>query len=79
VETALTYRQMSDLRTQINKMSAADKAQLLDEVWKSLEADALSLTEAQRAELDSRIAQHGERPSDVTPWEEVRTDLFRKS
>ena len=69
---------MSDLRTQIENMSAAEKAQLLDAVWESLEADALSLTEAQRTELDHRIARHEQNPSDVIPWEQVRTALFKK-
>jgi len=42
---------MSDLRSQINILSAAEKAELLDTVWESLEADSASLTDAQRAEL----------------------------
>jgi putative addiction module component (TIGR02574 family) len=49
---------MSDLRSQINSLSAAEKAELLDTLWESLEADSASLTEAQRAELDYRIALH---------------------
>jgi hypothetical protein len=44
---------MSDLRSQINGLSAAEKAELLDTLWESLEADSASLTEAQRAELDA--------------------------
>jgi putative addiction module component (TIGR02574 family) len=63
---------MSDLRNQIESLSTAEKVELLDAVWESLEADALSLTEAQRAELDSRIARHEQNPSDVIPWEQVR-------
>lgn len=47
-------------------------------MWESLEADALSLTEAQRAELDYRIARHEQNSSDVIPWEQVRADLFKK-
>jgi putative addiction module component (TIGR02574 family) len=49
---------MSDLREQINSLSPAEKAELLDAVWESLEADAVSLTNAQRAELDYRISRH---------------------
>ncbi len=52
--------------------------QLLDAVWESLETDALSLTEAQRTELDSRIARHQQNPSEVIAWEQVRADLFKK-
>ena len=69
---------MSDLRNQIESMSAAEKVQLLDAVWQSLEAEARSLTEAQRTELDYRIARHEQHPSDVIPWEQVRAGLFKK-
>jgi putative addiction module component (TIGR02574 family) len=69
---------MSDLRSQINSLSPAEKAELLDTVWESLEADAVSLTDAQRAELDYRIARHEQNPSDVIPWQQVRAGLFRE-
>ncbi len=70
---------MSDLRSQLASLSAAEKAELLDAVWESLESDARSLTEAQKAELDTRIARHEQNPSNVIPWEKVRTELFKKS
>ncbi len=69
---------MSDLRSQINSLSAAEKAELLDTLWESLEADSASLTDAQRAELDYRIARHEQNPSDVVPWQHVRAGLFKK-
>ncbi len=69
---------MSDLRNQIENLSAAEKADLLDVVWESLEADAQSLTDAQRVELDYRIERHEQNPSDVIPWEQVRAGLFKK-
>ena len=69
---------MSDLRHQIENLSASEKAELLDALWQSLEADALSLTDAQRAELGHRIEQHEQNPSDVIPWEQVRASLFKK-
>jgi len=69
---------MGDLKHQIESLSSAEKFELLDVVWESLEADALAITEAQRAELDYRAAQHDQNPSDVIPWERVRADLFRK-
>jgi putative addiction module component (TIGR02574 family) len=70
---------MSDLRSQINSLSAAEKAELLDTVWESLEMDAVSLTDAQREELDHRITRHEQDPSDVIPWQQVRAGLFKKS
>jgi putative addiction module component (TIGR02574 family) len=69
---------MGDFRDQINSLSPAEKAELLDTVWESLEADALSLTDAQRAELDHRIARHEQNPTAVISWEQVRAGLFRK-
>jgi putative addiction module component (TIGR02574 family) len=69
---------MSDLRIQINNLSPAEKAELLDTVWESLEADVASLTDEQTAELDHRIARHEQNPSDVIPWEQVRASLFKK-
>ncbi len=41
------------------------------------EADALWLTDAQRAELDYRIERHEQNPSAVNPWEQVRGDCSR--
>jgi putative addiction module component (TIGR02574 family) len=77
-KTALPLEYMSDLRNQIESLSPAEKAELLDTVWQSLEADSLSLTDAQRAELDYRIATHEQNPSNVIPWEQVRAGLFKK-
>ena len=69
---------MNDFRSHINSLSAAEKAELLDTAWESLEADALPLTVAQRAELDYRITRHEQNPSDVIPWPQVKADLFKK-
>ena len=69
---------MSNLRSQIGELSSTEKAELLDVVWESLEADCLSLTDAQRAELDTRIEHHEQNPSDVIPWEQVRVGLLKK-
>jgi putative addiction module component (TIGR02574 family) len=69
---------MSNLRHQIESLSTAEKAELLDEVWESLEGDVVSLTDAQRAELDHRLARHQQNPSDVVSWEQVKAGLFKK-
>ena len=69
---------MSDFRNEINSLSTAEKVELLDALWESLEADAVSLTDAQRAELDYRIARHEQNPSDVIPWEQVKATLSKK-
>jgi len=69
---------MSNLRNEIGNLSAAEKFELLDALWESLDADELSLTEVQRDELDYRMAQYERDPNEVTPWKQVRADLFKK-
>lgn len=69
---------MSDLRNQIESLSTAEKAELLDAVWESMDAGSLTLTESQRTELDARIARYEQDPSDVIPWRQVRARLFKK-
>ncbi len=69
---------MSNLLQQIDTLSAAEKAELLDALWESLEADSASLTDAQRAELDHRFARHQQNPSDAVPWEQVKAGLSKK-
>jgi len=68
---------MSDLRNQIG-LPPVEKAELLDVVWESLDADAASLGDAQRAELNNPIERHEQNPSDVIPWKQVRAGLFKK-
>ena len=70
---------MRVLRSEVASLSPVEKAELLDALWESLEADAVSLTDAQRAELDYRIARHQQDPSNVIPWGQVKADLFKKS
>ncbi len=69
---------MSDLLDQIDTLSASEKLALLDALWVSLESDDLSLTEAQRTELDHRIALYEQNPQDVIPWEQVKATLLKK-
>ncbi|MDQ6760218.1 MAG: addiction module protein [Acidobacteriota bacterium] len=69
---------MSNLRNEIGSLSTAEKFELLDVLWESLEADDLSLTKVQRDELDHRMAEYERNPDDVIPWEEVRAGLLEK-
>ena len=69
---------MSNLHNEIGSLSAAEKFELLDTLWESLEADVAALTEEQRAELDYRVAKYEQNSSDVVPWEQVTAGLFKK-
>jgi len=66
---------MSDLHNQIRNLSAAEKFDLLDAVWKSLESDPLPLSTEQRAELDYRVARYRQNLADVIPWEMLSAEL----
>jgi len=61
-------------------LTAAERIQLAEDLWDSV-SDApvvLELTEAQRAELDRRLAEHRRDPGTAIPWTDVRADLFKR-
>jgi putative addiction module component (TIGR02574 family) len=65
----------------IEQLTIAERVQLVEEIWDSVAAspERLPLTDAQRQELDRRLALHEREPNRVTPWEEVRAKLQRES
>ena len=69
---------MGNLQNEIGNLSTAEKFDLLDALWQSLEADDLSLTDVQRDELDNRLAQYERNQAEVIPWEQVRANLFKE-
>jgi putative addiction module component (TIGR02574 family) len=69
---------MSHLPQNLERLSAAEKLELLDALWESLESEPPALSAEQRAELDYREAQYRENPAGVLPWEQVKADLLKK-
>jgi len=69
---------MSNLQNEIGNMSAAEKFELLDVPWESIEADSIPPTNKQRAELDYRVSKYQRDPLDVVPWEQVKAGMFKK-
>ena len=66
---------MSDaLREELFKLSAAERLELIEELWDSLAEDdaALALTDEQREDLERRLAEADADPRGGSPWEEVR-------
>ena len=57
----------------IDRLSAGERLQLAEEIWDSLEAELpeFPLSDAQKQELDRRIAAPEANPDAVVPWEEV--------
>jgi len=61
----------------IDRLDVEDRLALVEEIWASICADALifPLSEAQRAELDRRVADDDAFPDDVIPWDEVKRSV----
>jgi putative addiction module component (TIGR02574 family) len=57
----------------IDRLSVPQRLQLVEEIWDSIApaGEQLPLTEAQRNELDRRLAALQAEPANVIPWEEV--------
>jgi len=68
----------SELLNQIESLSLAEKSELLDALWASLETDAGSPSDAQRAELDRRSERLRNNPDNVISWEQVRANLIKE-
>ena len=58
----------------IERLSVEERLVLVEELWDSIAA-ATPLTDAQRGELDRRLADHEAHPDDVVSWEEVESSI----
>ena len=65
--------------TEYMKLSVSERIQLVEDIWDSIAAEApdtVGLSQAQKAELHRRVAEHRADPSTAVPWEQVRAKLF---
>ena len=72
--------QLSD-RLNIEELSAAERIQLVEEVWASIaaEQESLEISEAQREELDRRLESHRSSQERGATWESIKGRLQTKS
>lgn len=69
---------MSHLPQNLERLTGAEKFELLDALWESLESDLPALSAEQRGELDYREERYLEDPARVLPWEQIKNDLLKK-
>ncbi len=64
----------------IDRMSIEDRIALAMAIWDSIttQPHAPLLTEAQRLELERRLADHATHPEDVVPWEQVKAEALAR-
>ena len=57
----------------IDRLSVAERLELVQAIWDSIaaEAERAPLSDAQREEIDRRLAAHRASPSAAVPWEQV--------
>jgi len=61
----------------IDRLNIDESLALVEEIWATICADAKTfpLTDAQRAELDRRVADDDAFPDDVVPWDQVKASV----
>ncbi len=61
-------------------LSVADRMSLIEQIWDSIaaEQESLPLTQAQKDELDRRLAAYEADPTAGSTWEEVKARLQGK-
>jgi putative addiction module component (TIGR02574 family) len=59
---------------EIEPLSIAERLDLVGALWDSIAAST-AITDAQRDQLDSRLADHRQHPDAVTPWHEVKSSI----
>jgi putative addiction module component (TIGR02574 family) len=64
-------------KDEISKLSVDERLRILDDIWESLQSDpdALPLSDAQRVELDIRLAAHEADPDAAVDFDTVLSRL----
>ena len=70
--------QSSPLPPDIRHLPVPERVHLAEQIWDNIVEDEqqFQLTEAQKAELDRRLAAHRASPDNSSPWESVKKRLL---
>jgi putative addiction module component (TIGR02574 family) len=64
----------------IDKLPRDQRIALVQEIWDTIAAEPAPalLTEAQRQELERRVAEDDANPDDVVPWERIKAQALSR-
>lgn len=62
----------------IDRMSVAERIDLVQQIWDSIAADQIPLTDSQRQELERRADDDDTNPDDCVPWEQVKAEALAR-
>jgi putative addiction module component (TIGR02574 family) len=62
-----------EILDQLRALPAAERHQLVGQIWAEFADSELGLTQAQAAELDRRLEEHKRSPDDVVLWSEIKS------
>lgn len=64
----------------IDQLSVDERMELVQAIWDSIapEPPPSFISEAQRSELDARLLAHAADPTDVVPWEQIKTSALAR-
>lgn len=60
---------------EIKNLSIAERISIMEEIWNSLDKRDLSVTEAQKLEVNNRIETFKAGNSKFFTWEDIKTEL----
>ncbi len=64
----------------IDHLTVAERLALMHELWDSINAKPgrTHLSDAQRLELERRLAEHEANPEDLIPWEQIKAEALMR-
>lgn len=69
----------SNSKIDVKDLSAEERLNLIEQIWGSLQAEDVPVTEKQKAELDRRIEEMDRDGKHGIPWEEVMDRIRGRS
>ena len=69
---------MSDLTPELARLSPRQRLDLIEALWEGLDDKDVPVTEAQRAELDRRIAEFEQDREQSISWDQLSAELRQR-